>query len=252
MITKSNISKTIGETIVKKRKERGLNQKDCAEQLGMSNTTLGLYERGERTPDAEMLVNISEFFNVPLDDLCGVSTGNGNNGTYKLNTVGDLARIIVDLRKIIKITPVFKSYFDYSSSTSCYVEYTDTAKKGVEWFSDMKNRHYAAYAECNEEPPEVYRMRQNAGFVIEGDIDISYAFSEFVRTLSRIEDFKNQFRDIGGSVGTNDEFVNNSSYVLTENAVKEADKVSLSKTNSDDEVVPLDEDDKDDEDDLPF
>ena len=47
------LSEFIGQTIAKNRKENGLNQKDFAQIIGVSNTTLSLYERGERTPDGK-------------------------------------------------------------------------------------------------------------------------------------------------------------------------------------------------------
>lgn len=55
------------------REERNWNMKEAAEQLGIPYTTYISYEKGEREPNSEMLIKLSDFFNVSVDYLIGNS-----------------------------------------------------------------------------------------------------------------------------------------------------------------------------------
>lgn len=55
------------------REERGLTQKELAEALQISQAALGNYERGERSPDAELLVKLASYFSTSTDYLLGIS-----------------------------------------------------------------------------------------------------------------------------------------------------------------------------------
>ena len=57
------------------RQKRGLSQQELAKKLGISNSTVSMYERGERSPDLEMLELIGDFFNVDTDYLIGKEVG---------------------------------------------------------------------------------------------------------------------------------------------------------------------------------
>ena len=48
-------------------------QEEIAKDLGISRIRYNQYETGKRTPDNEMLVQISEYFNVSIDYLLGKS-----------------------------------------------------------------------------------------------------------------------------------------------------------------------------------
>jgi transcriptional regulator with XRE-family HTH domain len=55
------------------RTERGLSQEQTAAALNISRPTYGHYERGRSEPDTDTLKRIAKFFNVSLDELCGLS-----------------------------------------------------------------------------------------------------------------------------------------------------------------------------------
>ena len=48
-------------------------QEEIAKDLGISRIRYNQYETGKRTPDNEILVQISEYFNVSIDYLLGKS-----------------------------------------------------------------------------------------------------------------------------------------------------------------------------------
>jgi len=51
------------------RKEKKYSQLKVAMDLSISREALSYYENGKRSPDLEMLVKLSEYFNVSIDYL---------------------------------------------------------------------------------------------------------------------------------------------------------------------------------------
>ncbi|MDD4371967.1 MAG: helix-turn-helix transcriptional regulator [Anaerostipes sp.] len=51
------------------RKEKGLSQEKLAEQIGVSRQAISKWELGTAIPDTENIVQISEFFRVPIEYL---------------------------------------------------------------------------------------------------------------------------------------------------------------------------------------
>lgn len=49
----------------------GLTQVEMAQKIGISRSTIGMYETGAREPDFETLEKIADFFNVDTDYLLG-------------------------------------------------------------------------------------------------------------------------------------------------------------------------------------
>lgn len=65
----SNLSTRIKEL----RTSKELTQKELAEALNISTVSVSSYETGAKTPSLDMLINISQKYNVSLDWLCGLS-----------------------------------------------------------------------------------------------------------------------------------------------------------------------------------
>ena len=55
------------------RTDRHLTQEEVAIELGVSRSTLGMYETGKREPDFETLETIADFFKVDMNYLIGYS-----------------------------------------------------------------------------------------------------------------------------------------------------------------------------------
>lgn len=51
------------------RKKKKLNQQKVALDLSISREALSLYENGKRNPSLQMLVALSNYFNVSIDYL---------------------------------------------------------------------------------------------------------------------------------------------------------------------------------------
>ena len=62
----------IFKTVIKSlRTSHGLTQDELSKQLGISRSTIGMYESGAREPDFETLELIADYFNVDTDYLLG-------------------------------------------------------------------------------------------------------------------------------------------------------------------------------------
>lgn len=51
------------------RRKKGLNQLKVAMDLSISREALSYYETGKRSPDLQMLLLLSEYFDVSIDYL---------------------------------------------------------------------------------------------------------------------------------------------------------------------------------------
>lgn len=51
----------------------GLTQDEFAKKMGISRSTVGMYEKGNREPDYDTLEAFADFFNVDVDYLLGRS-----------------------------------------------------------------------------------------------------------------------------------------------------------------------------------
>ena len=59
------------ELLKELRQEKGDTQSDIAKALNISQKAYSYYERGEREPSIDMLIQISNYFNVTVDYLLG-------------------------------------------------------------------------------------------------------------------------------------------------------------------------------------
>ena len=59
----------MGLRIAALRRTAGWSQAELARRLGISPSTVGMYEQGRREPDSQMLVALSELFGVTIDYL---------------------------------------------------------------------------------------------------------------------------------------------------------------------------------------
>lgn len=69
------------ERLKELRKVRGISQAALAERLGMSKSTIGMYETGDISPSLEVLNALADYFNVDIDYLLGKEIGS----TYYLD-----------------------------------------------------------------------------------------------------------------------------------------------------------------------
>ncbi len=76
-------SKKIGIRINTLLADKGMKQKDLAKKLGVTDNTISYYASGERTPNLEQVIKISEIFNVSADYILGLSDIQTRNETIQ-------------------------------------------------------------------------------------------------------------------------------------------------------------------------
>ena len=61
------------------RESLSMSQAEIAKKIGLSKSSVNMYERGEREPSIETLELIADFFNVDMDYLLGKSDHKNKN-----------------------------------------------------------------------------------------------------------------------------------------------------------------------------
>lgn len=59
----------IGVLLKELRKEHGLTQEQLAEKLGVTNRTVSRWETGNNMPDLDILIELSEFYQIDIKEL---------------------------------------------------------------------------------------------------------------------------------------------------------------------------------------
>lgn len=81
---------TFGKRLRQLRKKQNMNQSELAKILDVSPSTIGMYERGLRYADIDKLIEISNYFNVPVDYLIKDSSTNATELSKELKELCEL------------------------------------------------------------------------------------------------------------------------------------------------------------------
>lgn len=65
------MSEIFPQRLQKLRERRRMNRKALSELCGLSKGMIAAYERGEKEPSVATLVELADFFEVPVDYLLG-------------------------------------------------------------------------------------------------------------------------------------------------------------------------------------
>jgi transcriptional regulator with XRE-family HTH domain len=74
MMPKKQEWRKLGKRLSETRKYRGYSQKEIAEYLGISRSSVSLIENGERKIDSIEHQELANFYNTSIDKLAGGST----------------------------------------------------------------------------------------------------------------------------------------------------------------------------------
>lgn len=75
-----------GRKLKELRLEKKINQSELGEIIGISPSTVGMYERDQRFPDKDILGKIADYFDVSIDYLLGrTNEKNPNVRNSKIN-----------------------------------------------------------------------------------------------------------------------------------------------------------------------
>lgn len=67
------MKKTMGETIAELRKDRGMTQKDLAEQMNVTDKAVSKWERDLSCPDIHSIPKLAEVLGVSVEELMHVT-----------------------------------------------------------------------------------------------------------------------------------------------------------------------------------
>jgi transcriptional regulator with XRE-family HTH domain len=85
---------TFADRLKELRKARGLSQKALAQSVGMSDTGIQNYELETRTPNADVVIKLSDFFGVSADYLLGRTNYSvDGEGNIKVKTPPDIFNV---------------------------------------------------------------------------------------------------------------------------------------------------------------
>lgn len=70
------------EALKNLRKQKGITMKQLGLIIGVSESTISLYESGKRQPDYETLKHFADYFNTSVDYLLGREEKNTNSIIY--------------------------------------------------------------------------------------------------------------------------------------------------------------------------
>ena len=82
----TNIKNEVGKRLLELRKEKGLKQDEVAQAVGITRASLSYYEKGERSVDIEVLYKLSNYYNVSIDYLFGLSDKTPPKRDFETNT----------------------------------------------------------------------------------------------------------------------------------------------------------------------
>ena len=93
------------EKLIKLRKASGLSQEELADKLNVARQTVSKWELGETTPEMNKLVELSDLFNVSIDEMV----------------------------KETKMPEIIEREIDHEKIDGVYKDIS-TAKKNLKWF----------------------------------------------------------------------------------------------------------------------
>lgn len=156
---------SLGDNILKKRKEAHLSQEKLAEKVGVTRQTISNWELNETCPTSEQLKSLSKILNYSIDELLD---NNINIVIQKVNNTEKLIKKQIKYSKIIFIT----LYFILTTILISYTVYTFNRKD----FTDP----FQVYIECTD--PDGYIAiintipnEKESGYIIDADGNEYYA-----------------------------------------------------------------------------
>jgi len=109
------------EKLMELRKEKNMTRQELADTLGISRASLEYYEKGQRTPDINMLYRLSEVFNISADYLLGRSSIKGDS--MEINVMSAYTGLSVDSLKILHDKYKYESPLPVKDDSSHYPLY---------------------------------------------------------------------------------------------------------------------------------
>ena len=72
------------------RKQFGITMKQLGKEIGLSESTISLYESGKRQPDPSTIRNLASFFGVSADYILGIPESNVSANAIRVPVLGTI------------------------------------------------------------------------------------------------------------------------------------------------------------------
>ena len=95
----------LGENITKIRKNKNLTQEQFAEELNVSAKTVSSWEKGRNLPSIEVLLDISQKYDISLDEL--VENNKETKENYKESGINKEIKTVLIIVAIMLVPVIF-------------------------------------------------------------------------------------------------------------------------------------------------
>lgn len=114
---------TFGERLRRHRLSKHLTQKDFGKKFKLSESAIGMYERGEREPSFSLVQRFAEFFDVSVGDLIGGGYVNPTRDTDEIDP--DIQAQLLRIQEKSKLAHI-QGALPRSSSQASLKKHLDT------------------------------------------------------------------------------------------------------------------------------
>jgi len=92
------------DMLARLRRERGMTQAELAARLGVSKSSISMYERGNREPELDLLERMADLFGVSVNAMLGRSEPELVNSDPALTEYLEQLRDRPELRMLFSVT----------------------------------------------------------------------------------------------------------------------------------------------------
>ena len=92
------------DMLARLRRERGMTQAELAQRLGVSKSSISMYERGNREPELDLLERMADLFGVSVNAMLGRSEPELVNSDPALTEYLEQLRDRPELRMLFSVT----------------------------------------------------------------------------------------------------------------------------------------------------
>lgn len=163
------------QTLRQLRKDAGLTQEQLAKEVGVSKSSINMYERGEREPSYKTLEKISKFFNLSIDYLL--------LDDFEIRYI---SKVDSDTKKKLRDVALKFNLID----TAEYINLSD---------NDIRSRLTDCCNNSSLSPIEIYRLSTEVMFIL-------FSLTEEMKYYSPLwKDFSDRIREDIEELGKLDE-----------------------------------------------
>lgn len=129
------------------RRKKGVTQRQVAADIGVTPASISAFEKGTKTPQLETAIKLAEYYDVSLDNLCGIKSARRNDD--KPITKADVFRTLTTLCEYP--IPVNLSKEAGEESLSCsYFFAVDIRITDCHWLYEIIDTYNSILKLCKE------------------------------------------------------------------------------------------------------